>query len=101
MGDASFDKHAKMLSRPLALLLCIFSIQALFATNQQRPSSRISSVSRALDWSAGGRGFNSRDWAKTQNLNEDKSTAFAQQVARLSQGSDNQVKWRSRLQQEI
>ena len=38
---------------------------------------------------------------KTQNLNGNKSTAFAQQVARLSHGSDNQVKWRSRLQQEI
>ena len=101
MGDASFGKCAEMLSRPLALLLGIFSIQALFAANQQRPSSRISSVSRALVWSAGGHGFNSRGQAKTQDLNENKSTAFAQQVARLSHGSDNQVKWRSHLQQEI
>lgn len=89
-----------MLSIPLALLISIFSIQALFAINQQRPSSRISSVSRALDCSAGGHGFNSRGREKTQDLNENKSTAFAQQVARLSHGSDNQVKWQSRLQQE-
>ena len=45
MADASFNKRAKKLSRSPALLLSIFSIQALFATNQQRSSSRIIDLS--------------------------------------------------------
>ena len=93
MADASFDKRAKKLSRsPALLLLSIFSIQALFTTNQQRSSSKIRSVGRALDCSTGGHGFNSQGQTKTQDLNENKSTAFAQQMSRLSHGSDTGLK---------
>ena len=64
---------------------------------------RISSVGRALDFRAGGRGFNSWDQTNTQGLKmtEKGGTAFALQMARPSRGSDDHVKWRSERHKSI
>ena len=62
---------------------------------------RISSVGRAFDCRAGGRGFNSRGRTNTQGLKKNlrnEGNTFALQMARPSRGSDDHVKWWSRLQ---
>ena len=60
---------------------------------------RISSVGRALDFRAGGHGFNSRGRTNTQGLKlRREGTAFTLRTVRPSRGSDDNVKWRSRLQ---
>ena len=65
---------------------------------------RISSVGRALDCRAGGRGFDPRrDPTNTQGLNitvRNEGTRFALQAATPSRGSDEHAKWLSRLQSE-
>ena len=61
---------------------------------------RISSVDRALDCRARGRGFDSPDRTDIQVLKwlRSEGTAFALQMARPWHGSGDQVKWRSCLQ---
>ena len=56
---------------------------------------RISSVGRALDCRAGGRGFDSRGRTNTQGLKtteNSEGTSFAPQAAGPSRGSDDHVK---------
>ena len=65
---------------------------------------RISSVGRALDCRAGGRGFDPRrEPTNTQGLNitvRNEGSRFALQAATPSRGSDEHAKWLSRLQSE-
>ena len=60
---------------------------------------RFSSVGRALDCRAGGRGFDSWGRTNTQGLKitEKWRFFFVLQTARPSRGSDDHVKWRIRL----
>ena len=62
----------------------------------------ISSGGRALDCRAGGRGFDSWGRTKLRVLKKlrNEATTFALQMARPSRGSDDHVKWQSRLQWE-
>ena len=57
------------------------------------------SVSRALDWRAEGRRFDSRGSTILGVLKQvrNEGTSFALQMARPSRASDDHVKWRSRL----
>ena len=63
--------------------------------------NKISSVGRAIDCRAGGRGFDSQGRTNTQGRKKNlrnKDSAFAVQTVRPSRGSDDHVKWQPRLQ---
>ena len=71
--------------------------------HQNLDRSSVSSVGRALKCWAGGRGFNSRGWTNTQGLKITEKSRyslclFVLQAVRPSRGSDDNVKWRSRIQ---
>lgn len=59
-------------------------------------NNNISSVGRAIDCRAGGRGFDSQGQTNTQGLKKtlrNKGSACALQTVRPSRGSDDHVKW--------
>ena len=63
---------------------------------------RISSVRIALDCRAGGREIDFRGATNSQGLKmlRNEGSSFALQAGKPSRGSDDRVKWRSRLQLE-
>ena len=65
-------------------------------------NNNISSVGRAINCGAGGRGFDSQGRTNTQGFffkkPRNKGSAFALQTVRPSRGSDDHVKWQPRLQ---